>query len=233
MASQPVHRYWIDYSKGLVLGNTLTLSSRNGALLVAGLSVLVTLAGSSFWTIVTFLWHRQRATNPESDVESERDLLFHQEQVILRNPPTPLPAAWDLFQARRSWASHTRNNSDRGRFECLVPLLIFIIFTAASVAVAFVATPNYRINNILLQPGSCGGVHIENSTASRQAFNEKVANDARIASAYVDQCYIAPSRSLNVRNLLYLDSDIHPISKLSVHFQIQTGVCLVEVVQPK
>jgi hypothetical protein len=49
--------FWIDWDKGRMLGSTLTLTSRNGALFLAFLVVFVGFVAAQSWKIVRFLAH--------------------------------------------------------------------------------------------------------------------------------------------------------------------------------
>ncbi|KAG4253099.1 hypothetical protein FPRO03_07059 [Fusarium proliferatum] len=54
---------WWDHSKTTVLAATLTLPLEYSNLLLSGLTILVTIAGSSFWNIVAFALHDWKARN--------------------------------------------------------------------------------------------------------------------------------------------------------------------------
>jgi len=53
---------WWDYSKPPILAATITLPIDLGGYLLSGLTLLVSVAGASFWNIVAFLLHHWRAT---------------------------------------------------------------------------------------------------------------------------------------------------------------------------
>jgi len=48
---------WTDWSKGYVLGATLTLTRRDSDLLIAFLALFVALMGTRFWRIVCLFLH--------------------------------------------------------------------------------------------------------------------------------------------------------------------------------
>ncbi len=66
--------HWVRWADGPVLGSTLTLTSRNGAFLVAFLALFVNFVGGQFWTILKFLVHQLRAKRRSEDA------LHHQQQ---------------------------------------------------------------------------------------------------------------------------------------------------------
>lgn len=66
---------WTNWSRGRILGATLTLESRYGLLLLSFTAAFVGLVASRFWRIMTLMLHRIYST-PEP-----RDALHHQRQV--------------------------------------------------------------------------------------------------------------------------------------------------------
>ena len=48
---------WWDHSKPPLLAATITLPVDSGRILLSGLTILVGVAGASFWNIVAFLLH--------------------------------------------------------------------------------------------------------------------------------------------------------------------------------
>lgn len=66
---------WTNYSRGRILGATLTLESRYGLLLLSFTATFVGFVASRFWRIITLILHRIYST-PEP-----RDALHHQRQV--------------------------------------------------------------------------------------------------------------------------------------------------------
>lgn len=73
---------WTDWSRGRVLGATLTLDRQQANLLIAFTASFVVFVGSRFWHILCLFLHQIYST---SDL---RDALHHQRQVVLRNSGT-------------------------------------------------------------------------------------------------------------------------------------------------
>ena len=119
---------WTNWSKGRHLGATLTLSPRDALLVVSVLALFVGLAGTQLWKIIQFIVHQSRAT------AYDRDGLYHQQQVILRNSSSELGACWNLVRVAFAWRTQKRVHSYR-RSAALValPLLHFAFFTLAGV----------------------------------------------------------------------------------------------------
>jgi hypothetical protein len=83
---------WWDHSKTTILAATLTLPLNYGNLLLSGLTILVTIAGSSFWNIVAFGLHDWKA---KSENPSALDL---EQLVSLRNSAGATQTLWEAFK---------------------------------------------------------------------------------------------------------------------------------------
>ena len=88
---------WINWSHGIVLGSTITLSERNGELLTAFLAMFVTAAGAASWKIMSFALHQHRSPR------DPQDGIHHQQQAILRNTESPFGASLELAQLFWYW----------------------------------------------------------------------------------------------------------------------------------
>ena len=65
---------WINHSYGKIRGVTLTLTRRDGGLLIAFFALFVTIAGTEFWRISCFAIHHLLSS------EHPRDGIYHQRQ---------------------------------------------------------------------------------------------------------------------------------------------------------
>ena len=88
---------WTDWSRGRILGGTLTTTSTHGGLLIAFLSLYVTVAGTCFWRIGCFVFHYVYST------EAPRDAFYHQRQAVLRNAANATTGITILFQMFFAW----------------------------------------------------------------------------------------------------------------------------------
>lgn len=88
---------WINWSHGIVLGSTITLSERNGELLTAFLAMFVTAAGAASWKIMSFALHQHRSPR------DPQDGVHHQQQAILRNTDSPFGASLELAKLFWYW----------------------------------------------------------------------------------------------------------------------------------
>jgi hypothetical protein len=88
---------WTDWSRGPILGATLTLQNRDGVLLLAFVAAFVTLVGARLWLIARFVAHQLLAD------ERIHDGVHFQRQSILRNTSSPLETAWRSLQQWWYW----------------------------------------------------------------------------------------------------------------------------------
>ena len=88
---------WINWNHGIVVGSTLTLSSRDGGLLTAFLAIYVSVAGAAVWRILSYFLHQIRAR------PGFQDGLHHQQQLILRNTSNGGGASWQFAQLVPFW----------------------------------------------------------------------------------------------------------------------------------
>jgi len=70
---------WTDWSRGRVLGSTLTLTRTQANLLIAFTASFVVFVGSRFWRIACLALHQSYSS------AEPRDALHHQRQAVLRN----------------------------------------------------------------------------------------------------------------------------------------------------
>lgn len=177
---------WINWSKGVTLGSTATLTQRSGSLLTAFLGIYVTFAGAACWRILSFLWHQHRST------KGLKTPLHHQQQVILRNSTTSGSAAWQLTQT--AWRYRRISNSNPKN----VLLILFAICHMLLFALAGVFSADFikaARNVVLVRSPNCGytlsrtGDEDIPSTQQIVGPNAKDANDTHAASAYSRACY--------------------------------------------
>jgi len=178
---------WINWSKGLVLGSTITLDQRNGSLLTAFLGIFVTLAGSAYWRILSFLIHQHRAK------PGLNDAIHHQQQAILRNSGGPVAAAWQMTQL--AW--HWRKIASKPILRSL-PFIILAVGTRVLFAVAGVFSAEVTRaagNETLIRSPTCGYLLPDYSRSNLSLLQAATgatamdANDTLAASAYSRACY--------------------------------------------
>ncbi|KAK2005729.1 hypothetical protein LZ32DRAFT_671261 [Colletotrichum eremochloae] len=177
MAYQIYTGVWTDWSLGRVRGATITLSARDGALLLAFIAIFVTVIAARLWRVITFICHQVLAS------DGKHDGLYYQRQFILRNIPAPVPASWLFLQ--QAW--HWRGRAARPILRTM-PWAVFGLFYAVILGLAAIfsskisdSATEYR----LLAATACG-IFVPKD---RDAFQQKSAYDNSLAAIYARQCY--------------------------------------------
>ena len=138
--------FWVNWSKGRILGATLTVSERKAALLTNGLALFVQLAGSQLWDIIKYASYRLRAR------DKPHDAFFYQQQAILRNCSSA-DTIVGLLSISRAW----RSRRTRPLRRCLV-LLIFAGVHAGGFIVAAIFSASVAMEDagVLTRSPTCG-----------------------------------------------------------------------------
>jgi hypothetical protein len=142
--------FWTNWSLGKVEGATLTLTRRNGGLLVAFLAIFIGATGKSFWRIACFVLHRALSSpRPQEGI-------YHQLQAILRNSDTAQAAAWSLGQVIWGWRIPARFRKPFPRLFAIIllALVVSISFGVAGVFSSQITTDT--ANEVLLTGDRCG-----------------------------------------------------------------------------
>ena len=171
---------WVNWSKGHVLGPTITLTQRNGSLLIAFMGIFVTVAGAACWRILCFIIHQARAKEG-----AKSDALYHQQQAILRNSTTPGSAAWQVSQVAWSWKGIAKNPVIRNLPIILLAVLNMSLFGLAGVFSAEIAKA--AGNETLIRSTNCGTMISDDSSSN--FAQAKDSNQTIAASAYSRACY--------------------------------------------
>jgi hypothetical protein len=179
---------WVNRSQSTLLGATITLTTRDGAFLLAVLAVVVTNAGQSFWNIVSYIIHQARSK------AGAHDALHYQQQAILKNSGSSLSAAWKFARASFSWRKHERSKwwqfwRSRTLFLILTALIIYAAFVVASIFSSRVT--NSISTEVLIHSPDCGFwvFNASTSLSSLSGFEFKIANDSAAAASYARTCY--------------------------------------------
>ena len=179
--------FWTDWSRGSIVGATLTLSPRDGALLLAFIAAFVTAVSSQLWRIIGFAAHQIQAR------PGPHDGLHYQTQVVLRNASSPLGAAWLFLQQSWSWRRRVCGAYHRTLIWAVFSILYLTTFAALAVFSSQVsrAASNLR----LIRSPQCGYWEpdpvgsSEDFSLGARAFASKVASDVVTASRYARACY--------------------------------------------
>ena len=195
---------WINWADGSVVGSTVTITSQNGAYLIAFLALFVRVAGQHLWDILCYIFFQSRATT------KPRDGLHHEQQAILRNTLTDTSAAWQFL--RLGWYWRGRANKIARR---TIPLVVFSMLHIIAFAVAgiFVSRLVNSHSQVLLRGPTCGWwsnpiaspTDID-STAAKALLLEQTLWSARrqavlrASAEFVESCYNTSSTEAGLAN---------------------------------
>jgi len=141
---------WIDRSRGTFAGATLTVTSEQGAILVAFLAIFVSFAAQQLWGLICFFWHLSRARG------QEKKILEHQQDLSLRNSETPLQASWYFIQIAWAWKSRLDRLS-WWRFAVL-PTVLPLLLSGVVLVAGILSSQIVRSTavNVLIYKPVCG-----------------------------------------------------------------------------
>ena len=177
---------WINWSRGQVLGATLTLSKRPGAALIAAVTIFVQLAGTCSWIAICYILHQSRTK------QGKGDGLYHQQQVVLRNSTSEIGVLWQLFKLGHAW--HNANPRARRRVARFASVALFhlVLFLLAGVFSSQVIQTD---NQTLIKQGTCGFIPQQpTADLTLSSFDEYVAlyldiqRNAEISLQQVQNC---------------------------------------------
>lgn len=180
---------WINWSKGLVLGSTITLSSRNGAVLTAFIATFIAIVSALLWKILCFGLHQSRVS------QGPKDGLYHQQQNVFRNSGTPGGAAWSFMLQSWHWSGRARNTLLRSLPWVLFSTAYVVVFTVLSI---FGSSEVVKAagQDRLLRGSQCGYWSSDGSRAGESSFQAKVLGDTQKAATYARNCYRGSGDSL-------------------------------------
>ncbi|KAF2655639.1 hypothetical protein K491DRAFT_678705 [Lophiostoma macrostomum CBS 122681] len=176
--------FWINWNGRRINGSTLTLTRKDGALLISFIAIFIALSGKSFWRICCFVIHRcLSTTTPE-------DGLHHQRQAILRNADTPEDGAWRMIQILIAWRSNSRRPLLR-----LLPLAILAFLTFSALLVGGIFSSRLMTDDgseVLIKGKTCGPV-VNSASSTRDAIllyrTPQLAQRSTAYTNYAMQCY--------------------------------------------
>jgi hypothetical protein len=181
--------HWINWSHGLVLGSTITLSDRDGGLLTAFLSMFVTIAGAASWRITSYVLHQSRCS------QNSEDGLHHQQQITFRNDSTAGGAVWQMTQLMWYWRKDALRPFLRTFPFVLMALANMALFGLAGIFSSEVTKA--ADDGRLLRSPSCGLLSLNSSLiyggSNRKelltTYSALNLNDTLAASTYARACY--------------------------------------------
>ncbi|KAL1616497.1 hypothetical protein SLS54_008400 [Diplodia seriata] len=176
---------WTNWSRGKILGSTITLRRTEVTLLIAFIAFFVSIVGTSFWRIVCYFLHRIYST------EAARDALHHQRQAVLRNSANGTSGLSNFLAIIWAWAKVDKTARNYTRICPLVALtlLILLAFAAAGGLSSRVSTAIG--SDVLLSGSRCGILGYEGTNVSvvLDYLAPWLSQAAAVASLYQQQCY--------------------------------------------
>ncbi|KAI0202402.1 hypothetical protein F4808DRAFT_421519 [Astrocystis sublimbata] len=176
---------WTNWSRGKVLGATLTLERRDADLVIAFTAFFIAFVATRTWRITCFAFHRALST------PAPQDVVYHQSQAILRNSSNPEEGI--LLFLSLLWKSR------RLKWRWIRPLSIALaalsLLAAFTVAGGFSSRISTAIGDeVLIKSVNCGYF---NGWAITY-FDMPLFSAERIdnAAKYAQQCYSNDSLSL-------------------------------------
>ncbi|KAI1744856.1 hypothetical protein F4680DRAFT_443335 [Xylaria scruposa] len=179
---------WTNWSRGRVMGSTLTLKRRDADLLIAFTAFFIAFVASRTWRILCFGFHRSFSTSTPQSV------IYHQRQAILRNSSSPENGMDLLF--RQLWSGRYKGR-DR-LYSLLIALIAVISVTAFTVTGGFSARISTGVGDeALIRSTNCGTLYPNFSNLdSYYASLPYVAEVFSNAANYAQQCYSSNNNTL-------------------------------------
>ncbi|KAI2469445.1 hypothetical protein F4781DRAFT_394085 [Annulohypoxylon bovei var. microspora] len=173
---------WINWSRGKILGATLTTTQAYGNLLIAFTAFFVALVASRFWRILCLILHRSYSTT------QQRAAIHHQRQVVLRNSASAEAGLISFIRIVWAW----KKSPWRHLIGLILPIVISLfLLVAFTVAGGFTSSISTAVgDDVLLKSFRCGPMpwvapDIDSQMALSAANAEKMDN----AANYAQQCY--------------------------------------------
>ncbi|KAI0546606.1 hypothetical protein F4679DRAFT_587283 [Xylaria curta] len=180
---------WTNWSRGSVLGATLTLNRQYGSLLIAFTAFFIAIVATRFWRVACSVVHRRLS------VAEPRDALHFQRQAIFRNSTSSESALWSLLQISWAW-----RGLDRRYFARTLPSISFaaICLLAFTFASGFSSSISTAIGDEVLLDGThCGFLDFTTLKTDQitQIFDPWQASTVTNGVNYASQVYSPGSRT--------------------------------------
>jgi hypothetical protein len=141
---------WHDYSKDSLSSLTLTIPKQWGTYLLAALTMLLSLAGASLWTILSYTLHQTRVQH-----HKRVDVLELQIQTLLRNSGSPTIAVKDALALASAWSGTAGRTKRRLSPIIMAALVLTLIAKVGTILIVGAVTSNDSVL-VLANPSGCG-----------------------------------------------------------------------------
>lgn len=173
---------WTNWSRGPIMGTTLTLKQADTNILIAFIAIFTAFVSGCFWKIVRFALHRSYSTSgPQSAT-------YHQCQAILRNCSTAEESFILLSQVL--WTNRLQRRLQRRFrliFAAIIAIICFVAFTVGGIFSSFISTSVG--NEVLIKSVNCGYVYFPSTPSSYYPFSSYLAKQIDNAANYAQRCY--------------------------------------------
>ncbi|KAJ2991353.1 hypothetical protein NUW58_g2542 [Xylaria curta] len=170
---------WTNWSRGQVLGATLTLHRREADLLIAFTAFFVAFVATRVWRIICFAIHRSCSK------EHPQNVIYHQHQAVLRNSSTPEDGVRLLTYIL--WAGKKSTGRLRPLFTAVVATICVLSFTIAGGFSSYISTSIG--DEVLINSMNCGQTLKGLSPDQHPRAQAYLAEHIDSAANYAHQCY--------------------------------------------
>lgn len=198
--------FWTDWSKGKLLGTTLTLDPAGTIFLTNSLAMVVTLCGIQLWTILRFALHQWAPTSSHTPSTPH----LNKQQLILRNAGSALSTAQLMLELACTSRRSTGQRSRRAYFISLLATIYAIMFMVAAIFSNRVISlaQDDGVSAVLVKSRQCGvwnetyrGI-VQDQNYSDEAgfalYAQYVSDrsyDVQLSLDYAQKCYSASADS--------------------------------------
>jgi len=167
-----------------------------------------------------YIVHQARS-NPGS-----HDVIFYQEQAILKNSVSALNAAWKFSTEIFAWRKHVRAKKSRSLFFIAMAIAIAALFAVASIFSSQVTKA--AGSEVLLKGNNCGfwSFNVNSSLADFYQADLKSLNETLAAVNYASSCYGTNNTDTPQCNT-YTTPRINWTTNQNVSCPFASGTCLL------
>lgn len=187
MSSIPVHTgHWTDWSKGAILGSSLTVTDSQGKYIISTTSTFIGIVGTCAWSLVVYIIHQFRASRDGGNA------FYHQQQVSLCNSGSAVGTAKELMQLHMAWSPKSKAEHAKRSTYGLVgsALIVWGAFKVASIMSSRIANPSFEASSVTVQQGNCGiWTFPPDNTTTKNQESQKILLDTLAGRAYARACY--------------------------------------------
>ncbi|KAH7125183.1 hypothetical protein B0J11DRAFT_605443 [Dendryphion nanum] len=205
---------WTNWSKGPVLGKTITTDIQTGTMIVSVLAILSSLAATHLWRLVIFATHQIRAHGTPSDG------LYWQQQAILRSLPTPSSLLTGNFYLWWAWRRKVKSSLVRCWLQILFPILFILGALAITISTNYVVDTSSL--EVLVKSPWCGAIQYPPDSS---IWNRYVVSTRKLASDYASICYQEDSSSSALCRNTFI-KDRLPLKKEFVDCPFDPSICV-------